>query len=270
MDPPPYHHLMSDAPLVTPAREVGPGGTIRFSVGSPAGRRSASWRIWSARNSPDVYLAGRSIAGVQKVSLHQSGSWSHSFVSDEKAEPFVGSGASRHVDIWQATPEFGPGWRRGYCIVVPDTGLRHWSEVEPGNIQFAPSPGAGHWVKIEIVFAAPGTTTRLVVEDTYAIGSMTLTGGSEVKIMARRVRPTQAEASQLAIARENVLQQIRAMSDREWLKNDAANPRLAIYGKQSDGTRFWADLALTPSPPGQATICTGRPLRVPASTEDHH
>jgi len=72
MDEDPSLRIMSEVPNATPAREVRAGGTIRFAVGSPTGLRSSTWRIWSAKHTKDVYLAARSIAGLQKVSLHES------------------------------------------------------------------------------------------------------------------------------------------------------------------------------------------------------
>jgi hypothetical protein len=89
---------------MTPDRDVGPGGAVRFAVGSLTGLRSGSWRIWSAKNTPDVYLAPRFAAGVQKISFHQSGSWSHSLLRGEKSAPFVEPGASRRISIWQRPP----------------------------------------------------------------------------------------------------------------------------------------------------------------------
>jgi hypothetical protein len=211
VDEGPSLKIMSEVPNATPAREVQAGGTIRFAVGSPTGLRSSTWRIWSAKHTKDVYLAARSIAGLQKVSLHESRSWSHSFVSDERAKPFVPPGSSRHVDIWPAPPSFGEGWRRGYCIIVPSTDLRPWPQPEPGDIAFAPLPGTGHWVYIEVVFVAAGTTTRLVFDEMHLIGSMSVVDGSGVKVVARRVRPTRDEAGKLALAREQALAQVASM-----------------------------------------------------------
>jgi hypothetical protein len=218
---------MSEVPNATPAREVQAGGTIRFAVGSPTGLRSSTWRIWSAKHTKDVYLAARSIAGLQKVSLHESQSWSHSFVSDERAKPFITPGSSRHVDIWPAPPSFGEGWRRGYCIIVPSTDLRPWPQPEPGDIAFAPLPGTGYWVYIEVILVAAGTTTRLVFDEMHLIGSMSLVDGSEVKIAARRVRPTRDEAGRLALAREQALAQIASMPNPRLLLQPDANLRLA-------------------------------------------
>jgi hypothetical protein len=95
------------------------------------------------------------------ISLHESGSWSCLYVSEEKAAPFIAPGTSRDVDIWQRPPEFGEGRRHGFAVIVPWTELRVWPEVEEGAIEFAPHPGHGHWAIIEIVFGAAGTRPRL-------------------------------------------------------------------------------------------------------------
>jgi hypothetical protein len=252
-------------PIIKAAREVGPGGTVRFAVGSRVGLRSSAWRIWSAKNSTDVYLAARAIAGVQKISLHESGSWSYSFISEQKAAPFIAPGASRHVDIWQSPPEFGRGWRRGFAVIVPWTELRVWPEVEEGAIEFAPHPGHGHWVTVEIVLGAAGTTTALVFDEMYALGSLELVDGSEVKVIARRHRPTSEEASQLAMQRGQVIRMlVESPKATARLKDRKGISRAAVYGELEDGTRAWMELGLIPPPPGQAVICTGSPVLVGA------
>ena len=73
-----------------------------------------------------MYLAGRSIAGIEKISFHASGSWSRSFVNDEAAAPFVSQGDSRHWEIWQRPDLFAPGWTKAYALEVPHTDLRTW------------------------------------------------------------------------------------------------------------------------------------------------
>ena len=50
---------------------LGPGGEVRFGVGSPDGARYGTFRLWAPHNS-DVYIASRPIAGTQKVSLRQT------------------------------------------------------------------------------------------------------------------------------------------------------------------------------------------------------
>ena len=62
-----------------------PGGTIRFNV-TDGSRRSADWRVWTVKQANDVYAAARLTAGEIKISLHESGSWQHGFVSDERSK----------------------------------------------------------------------------------------------------------------------------------------------------------------------------------------
>jgi hypothetical protein len=191
--------------IAATGQDVPPGGTLRFAVGSVDGPRSSTWRVWSARNTTDVYLAPRSIAGVQKISLHETGSWSHSFVSDEKAAPFVAPGSPRHVEIWQRQAEFSAGWSRGYVVMVPWTELRLWPEREQGEIVFAPSPGHGYWTHIEIIFVAAGTATALIIDEMYLLGTLRLADSSEVKVIARRSRPTRQQTLELANVREQAI-----------------------------------------------------------------
>jgi hypothetical protein len=43
----------------------GPGGRIRVAVGR-AGRRASVWRVWANERKPDVFIAARTVGGVQK------------------------------------------------------------------------------------------------------------------------------------------------------------------------------------------------------------
>ena len=83
----------------------GPGGTIRVVVGEP-GKRSSVWRIWANKNTFDVYVAVRAIAGVQKWSLHETGDWRYQFIDDEKVAKFSDRD-SRVIDHWEKPAEVG-------------------------------------------------------------------------------------------------------------------------------------------------------------------
>ena len=247
---------MTKFPLLVPCREVGPGKEIRFAVGSPSGLRSTSWRIWSARNTQDVYMAPRKMAGIKKTSFHKSGSWSYSFISSEKVLSQLPENVSRHTDIWQRPESLGGGWWRGYEIIVPWTELRRWPDREPGDIVFAPPPPYGCWTCIEVFFAEAGDVRLDVTDPTFAIGRMSLVDQSHVYIFAQLVRPDPAASRQLAIDRDNGLSQaaefISSSSHPESL-------RLSLMGHHEDDTRFTFDLAVHAAPPGEAVICTSFP-----------
>lgn len=52
----------------------------RFAVGSETGPRSSIWRAWSHQN--EIYVVQRSLAGVEKISLHSSRVCRKAFTSE--------------------------------------------------------------------------------------------------------------------------------------------------------------------------------------------
>lgn len=134
------------APPVEPAA-LPPDSTVRFNA-SDGTCRSADWRVWTSRNADDVYAAARLTAGEIKVSLHQSGSWSHGFTAEGKAWASRPPGESRHFTIWQRPPEITPGWTRAVQIIIPDTAL-----------QVRPAPGTSRKPVTELLATQEGDAT---------------------------------------------------------------------------------------------------------------
>ena len=52
---------------------------VRFAVGSRDGARSSLWRVWTGKNTSDVYVESRDVQGVMKFSLHESGDWHYGY-----------------------------------------------------------------------------------------------------------------------------------------------------------------------------------------------
>src|SRR6266508_4520912 len=73
---------------------AGKRSQVRFAVGSPSGPRASVWRLWTQRS--DVYMAVRSIGGIQKVSLHEDGNCFLAFTREHVAQgsPFLSPGES--------------------------------------------------------------------------------------------------------------------------------------------------------------------------------
>jgi hypothetical protein len=242
-----------------PLRSHAPGGVVRFAVGAP-GRRSNIYRLWTSKNNADAYLAARAVAGTQKISFHMgSGSWSRSFVSAEKAQQYVGEGATRHIDIWPRPPDFAPGVTRAYTIIVPGTELRDPYREMPGddgNVVYAPPPVPGGMVCFDLLHATPGSSTRIVWEEgMLLVARLQLVDGGALALIARQVRRDKEAWKWLASQREALLSATIADQGATSAIREAGTPVAGLYAIEPGDTRSHFELALCPPRPGSVPIC---------------
>jgi len=170
-----------------PTTSIDPGGTLRFVVAAADGRRSVDWRVWTARNSDDAYVAARLVAGEIKVSLHESGSWQHGFVTDDKAGKHRPPGTPRHFAIWPRPPEMVPGWTLAMKMVVPASELQ--TRPSSGTLERPvieiPAPPGHQAVVVEIWLEAAGDHAFLRLEESYLAGRLRQHGGGRVWVVSR-------------------------------------------------------------------------------------
>ena len=100
--------------LVTDTPAAPLGAVLRIAVGEP-GRRSSVWRIWSNRTASDVYVAARTVAGVQKFSFHESGAWRYAWVG---TPPGGTADDDRAIDRWRRSAAGPAGWTKMLSIWV--------------------------------------------------------------------------------------------------------------------------------------------------------
>jgi hypothetical protein len=56
--------------------------SVRLALTGDGGRRSSVWSLFTAKKTPDVYVAPRVLGGQVKISLHASGSWQVGFTAE--------------------------------------------------------------------------------------------------------------------------------------------------------------------------------------------
>lgn len=194
----------------TPTGSIAPGGTFRFAVTAADGRRSVDWRVWTAPNSDDVYVAARQAGGEVKVSLHQSASWQHGFTSDEKARGHRPPGASRHFAVWPRPSHLAPGWTRAMRIVIPVSELqRRPSTAAPGKPVFEiPAPPPSQAVVAEVWLEEPGAQP-LRLDQSHAVGCLMQCGGGRVWVVVHALTlpgdPRQRFTAYIEEARERAV-----------------------------------------------------------------
>lgn len=158
-----------DFPLCGPT-----GGIARVSVGE-RGRRSSTWRVFSNAGESDVYISARTIVGIQKFSLHESGIWRHAFNNDEVAKSL--GAENRLLDRWVRPEMPEHGWTKALNIWVPHGHVDDLPQDPPdSNVLWVPEPAEGHMRGIQVVIAAPDKGV-LEMKGTVPIDAWTLPSG---------------------------------------------------------------------------------------------
>ena len=161
------------------------GGTLRFAVGEP-GQRSSIWNIWAPKKYSDVYLASRTIAGMQKFSLHESGDWRYAWTS-QYMDSEEGSGLEeRIIDQWRRPEPDADGLITGPVVrvraedvpTIDDTALA-------GEVQWIPAPPEGCAVNIVPMFLRPNQEVAIPGGGLTAVGLVNLVNDEAVLVMAK-------------------------------------------------------------------------------------
>lgn len=135
----------------------------RFGVGDPNGTHSGTWKVWASRNAPDLYIAARSIAKQQKISIHASGQ-RHSGYTSEHVRRMTDSGnwvgRSRHIEKWTGGVETNtPSCTVEFRARFPADELRAYplpQEKPSKRVNWIPRPAPGHSVEVVLLIAPAG------------------------------------------------------------------------------------------------------------------
>ncbi|WP_133794315.1 hypothetical protein [Actinokineospora alba] len=243
-------------------QELQPGQGFRFAVGTQSGVKSTVYRIWTARNRSDVYIAKLPTSSMTKVSLHESGNWQYSFLSNVAMK--VGSkNSERHIERWKKPEPFAEGWIRAFFITIPRTELR-LVNVEAADVRWIEDPGAGYWVSIEIVLVDPGVLTTLSF-DGVLVGKLRLRNDGMAAVLATRHKPTKEEGLRIAGFRESFY-----TGPIPFQAESFTTPTVELFGSSNDGARCFTQISLTVPPAEVRTICTGDlPTSLPLIPKDN-
>lgn len=213
----------------------GPGGTIRVAVGEP-GHRSGVWRIWSNATTSDVFVAGRTIAGVIKWSLHESGDWRHAFTTAFARRAGIDQ---RVLDRWEAPSPDESGWQRGLCILVA---ARDVIDVpldtqRSEGVTWLPEPLDGAVTYIHVIVARPdeGVATGIV-----PVGAFSLADGRAVIVGAAWRVNTVQEDEDLASLRSSARARVASSTEAA---PTGSGIRLSAMGHNEYGHRVVWDMA---------------------------
>jgi len=214
---------------------------IRFCVTDNKNAYSDIWRLWTLRN--DVYLSVRSLGGIFKASLHESGQWQCSFSSTYIANTGTPNKV-RHIDQWQRPEEIYPGLTLAFRVIIPNSELRTYARMADSTkkVYWIPCDPKKSMTEIDIIF----TKSSLKVPDwpgknsmnTFLIDKFKLPNDQTLWIVYRH---------QLLSAQdiENLKNYKKIMkSAAHMVVQNKNNIQALLGGSEADGSRKFMEIAI--------------------------
>ena len=151
----------------------------RFAAGDQSGMFSGEWRIWSAKNQPDLYVAIRSLGEIKAV-VHcprvGMPTWRRHYGFDATAKGAVveadrSRGASRHKGTWTGAT-LAVGCTLEFKIFIPAEALSRHAIPGPAETVLIPPP-TGDQTLVVAVILGPALPTdgypRMERAETYLL-----------------------------------------------------------------------------------------------------
>jgi hypothetical protein len=164
------------------------GFLVRLAVGDARGACSSVWRFWQGRNTDDLYIAPRNIAGCIKISLHDTGWFSLALTKQfygqlRDAGDVPESVTNRTIAQWQRGIEPQHGCTEVLNILFPSEFLAtQFTSVEKDTCLISP-PENGKAVIIFCFISSPSAQIALA-PDQIEIGRCVLSTGEKFIIIS--------------------------------------------------------------------------------------
>lgn len=227
---------------------------FRFAVGSSTLPRSSLWRVWTSKPpKSDVYIAVRHLAGILKISLHESGVWRAAFTSQFAERRFDRDPTeSRLIERWKRPGDLSPGVCLAFRIIVPTTELRMATVLpqDTNKIRWIPSPGRSNLTEFLVFF----TTSQTKVTGwpgkramaTHFLASHILPSG-EILWLVYSYNPVSSEFMKWmsSIKRTTLTRMPKYMNIKQAIT--AKSPKMIVGGNNDDGSRYYLELSVSRS-----------------------
>jgi hypothetical protein len=166
----------------------------QFAVGDAGQKYSGTWRVWAARNWPDLYCMPLGTGGEIKASVHsprppQQPNWRRHYGIDYGAKSDVAKVASqdgsRHKIIWPGCP-LGRDCTLEWRINFPGSPLRPTpGQALPGTV-LLPIPSKMQQVQVAVIIGPVGDTKNYPREEntaTHLLAGGRLSNGRRVWVV---------------------------------------------------------------------------------------
>jgi hypothetical protein len=224
----------------------------RFAVGRHGLAYSAVWRVWTAKNRPDLYIAVRPLGGELKATVHAPhpphAGWRRHFGFDKHAASIVSQQAKQdggpHKVQWTGC-ELGPYVTLEWRVIIRGTSLEEDGEPVTDNVVLLPMPSRDEQVEVAVILGPTGPRQEFPRErdlETHLIGEGRLSDDRLVWIVYV-VRPI--KHNETISPPGPPLIPSKSYSDPGADLRNARKLRAIAFGDQSDGSLVFLDLKAT-------------------------
>lgn len=212
--------------------------SARFGVGDPSGLRSSEWVVMWKSDASDVYLAGRTLGGYLKASIHESGRC-HIRAPDQRYWRLPGR-PSKFLDVWTVNPQSQYEFPLG--IIIPASELRQasWANLKNKGTTWIPARlGTSVEIAVFLTRGEPRPVNTLVSAGwTTIVALERLPDGRDLWVVAGETTFPEERHREL----EGLKGLVRAEIAR--LPTAPKNPRLLLIATDGNGTRRFVEAAV--------------------------
>jgi hypothetical protein len=222
----------------------------RFAIGRDGLAYSSVWRVWTAKNKPDLYIAVASLGGELKASVHAPypphTGWKRHFGFDYHAASFISQQAKQaggpHKVQWTGH-QIAPDMTVEYRVIIRGSSLENDGQPVANNVVLVPIPSRDDVVEVYVILGPTGWTTgppRERDRNTYLLSEGRLSDGRSVWVVYI-VRPK--EGNETISSRKELAFETSYCEPGADLKS--ARLRAITFGAGDDGTLVFLDLKAT-------------------------
>jgi hypothetical protein len=220
----------------------------RFAVGRNNLAYSGVWRVWTAKNQPDLYLAVQAISGEMKATVHCPRpplhlDWERHYSFPKEASGEVAAAAKKdggpHKVRWTGCA-VGPFCTLEYRVIFRGKSLEKNGKIVPANTALLPVPTEQEYVEVAVLLGPTAPTNgypRDKDASTQLLREGHLSDGRRVWVVYC-TRPIETNKNEPPPQQQSLIAAKHYVDTSVDLSN--ISMRAALFGAQSDGSlAFW-------------------------------
>jgi hypothetical protein len=226
----------------------------RFAVGRDGLAYSSVWRVWTAKNKPDLYIAVARLGGELKATVHAPHpphtGWKRHFGFHYDAASFIAQQAKQaggpHKVQWTGH-QIAPDMTLEYRVIIRGTSLEKDGAPVANNVVLVPIPSPDEVVEVYVILGPKGSTTgppRERDRNTYLLSEGRMSDGRSVWVVFI-VRPQEGNETRPSRI-------IKPAFETSYFEPGAdlssARLRAIAFGAQDEGSLLFLDLKATAQP----------------------